>query len=233
MTGFRVEDLSGYLPSESDAKLIYWNKKNNGSFNYLLSTAKKMNVENNLAYSSQIHSNSIAVIESPGMVGEYDSLVTKKYGIIIAIQVADCVPIYITHKESGVIGLIHAGWRGSNLGITKDTINLIEKDFHVSPTDITIFVGPSIRSCCYEIGKEVAEKFTEENIILRGKNNYYLDLININVEQLIIAGIQNHNIRIDKRCTMCSNNFLHSFRRDGKKAGRNVCLFAHKGIIRK
>ena len=233
MSGFRVEDLSKDLFFKSEPYLIYWNKKNNGNSNYLLSSAKKMNLENNLAYSSQIHSNSIAIVESPGMIGEYDSLITKKYGILLGIQVADCLPIFIADKNKSIIGLIHAGWRGSDLGVTRNTVALIKKDFHVSPTDIITFIGPSIRSCCYEVGEEVAERFDSKHLIRNSNNHYYLDLVGVNLEQLKIAGLKNHNIRIDKRCTRCSKGILHSFRRDGKRAGRNVCFISHKGFTAK
>ena len=192
-----------------------------------------MNLDNNLAYSSQVHSNSIGIVESPGMIGEYDSLITKKYGILLAIQVADCLPIFIADKNKSIIGLIHAGWRGSNLGVTRDTIALIKKDFHVSPTDIIIFIGPSIRSCCYEVGEEVAGRFDSKHLIRNSNNHYYLDLVDVNLEQLKIAGLKNHNIRIDKRCTRCSKGLLHSFRRDGQRAGRNVCFISHKGFTAK
>lgn len=233
MSGFRVEDLSKDLSFKSEPYLIYWNRKNNENSNYLLSSAKKMNLENNLAYSSQVHSNSIAIVESPGMIGEYDSLITKKYGILLAIQVADCLPIFIADKNKSIIGLIHAGWRGSNLGVTRDTIALIKKDFHVSPTDIIIFIGPSIRSCCYEVGEEVAGRFDSKHLIRNSNNHYYLDLVDVNLEQLKIAGLKNHNIKIDKRCTRCSKGILHSFRRDGQRAGRNVCFISHKGLAAK
>ena len=231
MSGFRVEDLSKDLSFKSEPYLIYWDRKNNGNSNYLLSCAKKMNLDNNLAYSSQVHSNSIGIVESPGMIGEYDSLITKKYGILLAIQVADCLPIFIADKNKSIIGLIHAGWRGSNLGVTRDTIALIKKDFHVSPTDIITFIGPSIRSCCYEVGEEVAERFDSKHLIRNSNNHYYLDLVDVNLEQLKIAGLKNHNIRIDKRCTRCSKGFLHSFRRDGQRAGRNVCFISLKNFI--
>jgi len=233
MSGFRIEDLSRDLSFKSEPYLIYWDRKNNGNSNYLLSSAKKMNLENNLAYSSQVHSNSIAIVESPGRIGEYDSLITNNYGILLAIQVADCLPIYLSDKNKSIIGLIHAGWRGSKLGITRDTISLIKKDFHVSPTDIIIFIGPSIRSCCYEVGEEVAKKFDNKHLIRNSNNHYYLDLVDVNLEQLKIAGLKNHNIRIDERCTSCSKGILHSFRRDGKRAGRNVCFIGHEGLIPK
>ena len=192
-----------------------------------------MNLDNNVAYSLQVHSNSIGIVESPGMIGEYDSLITKKYGILLAIQVADCLPIFIADKNKSIIGLIHAGWRGSNLGVTRDTIALIKKDFHVSPTDIITFIGPSIRSCCYEVGEEVAERFDSKHLIRNSNNHYYLDLVDVNLEQLKIAGLKNHNIRIDKRCTKCCKGLLHSFRRDGQRAGRNVCFISHKGLTAK
>ena len=102
MSGFRIEDLSRDLSFKSEPYLIYCDRKNNGNSNYLLSSAKKMNLENNLAYSSQVHSNSIAIVESPGRIGEYDSLISNNYGLLLGIQVADCLPIYISDKNKSI-----------------------------------------------------------------------------------------------------------------------------------
>ena len=45
MSGFRIEDLSRDLSFKSEPYLIYCDRKNNGNSNYLLSSAKKMNLE--------------------------------------------------------------------------------------------------------------------------------------------------------------------------------------------
>ena len=55
-------------------------------------------------------------------------------------------------------------------------------------------------------------------------NCYTLDLHRANLDQLIEAGVRNENISFDKRCTFCSNNGLHSFRRDAEAAGKNICI---------
>jgi YfiH family protein len=75
-----------------------------------------------------------------------------------AITVADCVPIFLAHP-GGVVGLVHAGWRGTAEGILPQALRLFAANGF--PADeLLVHFGPSICGRCYEVGVEVYEHLT-------------------------------------------------------------------------
>lgn len=61
----------------------------------------------------------------------------------------------------GVIGNIHSGWRGTLKRIIKNAIHLMEENFHCNPSDIEIYICPSILKCCFIHIRQMA-KMQEE-----------------------------------------------------------------------
>ncbi|MFB6240654.1 MAG: polyphenol oxidase family protein, partial [Gemmatimonadota bacterium] len=55
----------------------------------------------------------------PGILlaGEADGLTTDEPGTLLAVTVADCVPVFVLDPESGALALLHAGWRGTAAGV--------------------------------------------------------------------------------------------------------------------
>ena len=218
-----------HLNDVADTRLIHGLVKEEGLFDSLLSVSAQLHLGDKLAYAHQVHSKRVFIVDSPGITSRCDGLITKNAQITLAIQVADCIPLYIAEKTGKLVGLVHAGWRGSVLGVSYEAIMIMRRKFNIHTSDIFTFLGPSIRSCCYEVGSEVAKHFPDHHLIEKGENKYSLDLIGVNLDQLKIAGIKNNNISIDKRCTYCSTDGLHSFRRDEEFAGRNICFISGRG----
>jgi copper oxidase (laccase) domain-containing protein len=93
------------------------------------------------------------------------------------------------------------------------------------PSDLVAALGPSIGACCYEVGEELRDAFGPEGAAFfrpgpRGKP--HLDVRAANVRQLEAAGVPAAQIHHVPDCTMCRADLYHSFRRDGKDAGRMV-----------
>lgn len=166
----------------------------------------------------QIHSNLI-VKDKDGVEG--DGIYTSSKDIAITIKVADCVPILISAEKGKKIIVLHSGWKGTYLQIAEKALSLFE------PEDCdALWIGPSIRSCCYEVPKERCEnfikKFGKSNGILFEESR--LDLPVINCEMFKSKGIPKEKIYIDGRCTCCDKEIFASFRRDKEKAKRMVLL---------
>lgn len=102
----------------------------------------------------QVHGDRVVVVEAPGAAGEADALLTTSPGLPLAVFTADCVGVVVEGDRA--VGVAHAGWRGARAGVIRRLIEAFESA-GVEPRTATI--GPHIRSCCFEVGPEVAAEF--------------------------------------------------------------------------
>jgi polyphenol oxidase len=174
----------------------------------------------------QIHS---AIVKNARSVmgknagGEADALISKEAGVIVGIRTADCVPILLVDPSTLVVAAIHAGWRGTAEGIAASAVRSLMSEWQIDPRNLRAAIGPSIGSCCYEVGPEVAQRFG-----IRVSRPVHLDLPAINEMQLRAAGVS--NIWKSGACTFCAMTGVaanegyrfHSFRREREAAGRMV-----------
>lgn len=88
-----------------------------------------------------------------------DALITDRPGLLLAVQVADCLPILLVDTKRRVVAAVHAGWRGTMKRISEKTVGEMRARFGCRPQDIRAAIGPGIHRCCYEVGREVVERF--------------------------------------------------------------------------
>jgi YfiH family protein len=164
----------------------------------------------------QKHTNRVMVFDNNFEPGIADAVVTKQKGVLVGVQVADCVPILVYDKEKKVISAVHAGWRGTAAEILKKTIKVFFDKFYSSPSDILIAMGPSIKSCCYGVGNEVikaVQKVTGKGDYFMTKGGRYcLDLPAANKYQAVSLGIKPENIWESCECTSCLPEKYYSYR---------------------
>ncbi|MCQ2204793.1 MAG: peptidoglycan editing factor PgeF [Bacteroidales bacterium] len=188
---------------------------------------KEMGLESlELCGANQIHSANIACIEKTGVsiLDSVDALITTLPGTGIYMLTADCVPILVEDAENGVVAAIHAGWRGTAEQITAKTIRKIKKEYNSQPQELKVYIGPHIKSCCFEVGEEVVRGIGEKYIDGYSENNKpKINLTKANIDQLLSEGIMESNINVDSRCTCCSG--LPSWRRE-KTADRIGSIIA-------
>jgi hypothetical protein len=177
-----------------------------------------------ISFQRQIHSDIITVVTHPGVVGESDALITTKRNLGLAISAADCTPVFIYDSENKIIAGVHSGWRGTEKQILLLTIQKLETDFGSRLDNLYVYVGPSISQRFYEVGPEVADLFNSI-YVAQDKGKLYLDILSINVDLIEDYGVPINQIEISPYCTYQEKNILHSYRRDGKNAGR------HLGVI--
>ncbi len=178
-----------------------------------------------IIYSKQTHSDIIKISSNNSFIGVCDAIVSNNKNHILGIQVADCLPIFIVNRRENIFSLVHSGWRGSFKKILSKTVIFIEKKFNVKKKDFLFFFGPSIHQCCYKVGFDVSSKFESKHSIKKN-DNYMLNLLSVNIDQLVSIDINKNQILFDERCTVCSIKKFHSFRRDGEFSGRNICYLS-------
>jgi len=180
----------------------------------------------NLAVPEQVHSAVVEFATFPGMYPAADGLITQDPDIILTLNVADCVPIYLYDPSKKIIGLVHSGWRGTVENIVLNAIQLIEKN-GAETSDIRCFLGPAIGICCYEVDGEVAKKFDDKAKVKMEERKWRVGLHEQIRLQLASVGVQKKNIRPSDICTYESQGY-HSYRRDGEKSGRMVAFLKLK-----
>ncbi len=109
-----------------------------------------------------------------------DAVITNLKGIGVGILTADCSPILAHDSESGFILAIHAGWKGALAGICENALNSL-KDLGVDIENISVAIGPTISTKCYEVKLDFVEGFIKtdpyfENFFLKKDSNYFFDL---------------------------------------------------------
>ncbi|OQY20188.1 MAG: hypothetical protein B6I34_08865 [Anaerolineaceae bacterium 4572_32.1] len=180
-----------------------------------------------IATGYQVHGASAALIDlkDRGCVRPAtDILLTDRPGIPLMQRFADCTPLILYDPARRVLGLAHAGWRGTVRGVALKAVQTMTRAFGSRPIDIVAGVGPSIGPCCYEIGPEVAEQvrgaFSEGDGWLRSQGNgaLHLDLWTANREQLQAAGVG--QVEVADLCTACHTGEFFSHRAENGRTGR-------------
>ena len=145
-----------------------------------------------------------------------DAVITTQFDMPLCLLSADCLPLVFWQQQENIIGIAHAGWRGLKAGIAFKTVQRIKQTYKCSPEEIRVFIGPGLRSCCYEVSSDFKQYFP--NYVFRSKNRFYLDLLKITFAQLFEAGIAEKNIIDSALCTKCNKDVFFSFRgRDKNK----------------
>lgn len=140
--------------------------------------ARHLQIPESWATVRQVHGNVTRRVESPGMAGEADALWTTTPGLPLAVFTADCFGV-VLHAENAV-GIAHAGWRGTVGRVVERLRDDMDASGHAA---IRAELGPGIRSCCFEVGPEVAERF-EHNVSETTWGTTSVDLPAAIVEQL-------------------------------------------------
>jgi YfiH family protein len=109
----------------------------------------------------QIHSPGVVVADQPWTPESRpraDAVVTRTPRLAIGVSTADCGPLLLADAEAGVVGAVHAGWRGAFSGVIEATIAAMET-LGAKRARIAAALGPTIRQPNYEVGPEFVERF--------------------------------------------------------------------------
>jgi copper oxidase (laccase) domain-containing protein len=153
--------------------------------------------------------------------GEADAILAPlrvPESVLLGIQTADCVPIILT-AENGV-ALIHAGWRGFAQGIVEQVCSALFSEFGKITS---ASIGPCAGGQRYEVGREVIVDIGESRAVYKTDaqtNSCYLDMQS-SVAMVLSSYVDPEMIWKANACTI-SDVAFHSYRREGKTAGRNL-----------
>lgn len=149
-------------------------------------------------------------------LGEGDALVTARPDVLMAIGVADCVPVFLLDPAARVSGLAHAGWRGIAAGVVERALDCM-LGLGAELERIRAHLGPAICGRCYEVGPEVpAALGLEEGI-------RYVNLRACVEARAVARGLPPAAVTISQSCTRCDGDLFYSYRA-GDSAGRMCAI---------
>lgn len=159
---------------------------------------------------------------------EGDVWVTASADVVLTIRTADCVPILLVAPRARAVAAVHAGWRGTLDGAIEAAIAALMARYDARVDEISAAIGPAIGGCCYAFGAEHLEAFRArfgdeiEAAWRRDGDATFLDLPRVCRRALERAGVDREAIHAIGPCTAEHPDELHSYRRDGAHAGRQL-----------
>ena len=155
---------------------------------------------------------------------EGDGYITNERNVVLGVKAADCVPILFEAEKDGqilAVGAVHAGWRGTVAGIAPKCVEMLCREYRLSPQAVRAAIGPCIHKCCYEVGSDLKDavdfslgkEISEQYVTACGDGeHYFCDLPGINRELLLHAGLPQDNIDTVNKCTCCEPSLFYSHR---------------------
>jgi YfiH family protein len=143
-----------------------------------------------------------------------DAVLSDRSDVVLSVRTADCLPILLYHP-SGIIGAIHAGRKGTDLGILKQTLQSLKAEWGVEK-GVQLWFGPAICTDCYQVARDSDVRYD-----LRAKNKQQAESVYpTNSIQIIDS----------EHCTFHDNQHWYSYRREGAGVPMNysyICLRAN------
>jgi hypothetical protein len=201
-------------------------------------------------YAEQVHGTNIVVVGAgergagcdsrESAIQAADGLLTAEVGVALNLMYADCVPLYFYDPVRRVVGLAHAGWKGTVGNIAREAVRRMAETFGSKPEELLAAIGPSIGVCCYEVDEAVAAKVRpvlekigatpaeRVQVLQNGRTTgkYMLDLQTFNRLLLMEAGILSAHIELSHLCTSCNTDRFFSHRAEGGRTGRMAAWIA-------
>jgi polyphenol oxidase len=185
----------------------------------------------------QVHGASVSVVRrgalsSAARTGQdnADIMITDDRDVALAIRTADCVPVLIADRRTGVVAAAHAGWRGLAAAAPQATVVALAREFGSRPGDLVAAIGPSISAARYEVGQDVRDRFEAARFERPHLDRWFAEGTRAGHwqfdgwqsarDQLEMAGVPAEQVHVAGLCTSAHEGLFCSYRRDGAGAGR-------------
>jgi hypothetical protein len=184
----------------------------------------------------QVHGKTILFSEAPRPPEKKhppaDGIFTDKPEVTLIMRFADCVPLVFHDPIRKVVGIVHAGWQGTLLGIGAEAVSAIHQRYGSLASDLRVGLGPSICGKCYQVGEEVRKQFLKawgndaDQFFTKTVSSLYLDLWRANEHVLRQAGVE--HIENSGFCTAENPDEWYSYRKEKGITGRFAVVIALK-----
>ncbi|MBO4421845.1 MAG: peptidoglycan editing factor PgeF [Clostridia bacterium] len=186
-----------------------------------------------LVCAEQIHSTSVVYADgTKKRFSGADGFVTDVPGVFAAVKTADCQPILFADPENRIVGVCHAGWRGTVGHIAAVTVEKMT-GLGAKRENIVAAAGPCIGKCCFEVKEDFVAAVEKADasllgFIVRRGGAYFADMNGMNLKIMKDCGLSEENIFVCGECTCCSPDKYYSHRRQKGVRGTMMSVIGIK-----
>jgi YfiH family protein len=172
---------------------------------------------------TQVHGDRVVRVDAGPLADpRADASVTDRPGCVLAVQVADCLPLLLCDREGREVAAVHAGWRGLAAGI----IGRAVRAFRAPARALLAWTGPAIGARAYAVGADLRTRFVaaapaSASAFTRHDGEWHMDLAALARQQLHAAGVA--AVSAADHCVWTEPERFFSYRRDGV-TGRMAAL---------
>jgi len=174
---------------------------------------------------TQVHGTRVADADAEAGIppAAADAAVSRQRGRVLAIQVADCLPVLFASHDGAVVAAAHAGWRGLCAGVLEAAVAAMQVD----PRHMVAWLGPAIGKEHFEVGEEVRAAFLAHDpgaadaFVGNARGLWQCDLLLLARQRLATVGLG--GVSAANLCTFAASERCFSYRRDGR-TGRMAAL---------
>lgn len=148
-----------------------------------------------------------------------DAIILPTTEIAITMRLADCLPVVLFDPKQRVAALIHGGWRSLLQNIIPLTIQRMQIEFHVNPSNTYAWIGPSLRSCCNVVHPPIVQGYFSEwkQYITSSSKGIMVDLQHAAIKHFLDNGLLREHIIDSELCTYHNEEF-YSFRKQSESS---------------
>ena len=163
----------------------------------------------------QVHGARLLRVPSRETAPRADALFTTEPGVAVGVRTADCVPMLLACTTPRAVAAVHAGWRGAAAGIAERAVREFVAALGAEPEHLLVAIGAHIGPCCYEVDDPVRDAIADASVFRAAERegHYMLDLFQLNLRQLLAAGIGEERVWRVGGCTSCHPELYPSYRR--------------------
>jgi polyphenol oxidase len=171
-------------------------------------------------HARQVHGAELSVHAAAPLRGLHlgdgiDGHVSRVPGLLLAVSVADCVPVFLVDARRRALALLHAGWKGVAGGILEAGLARMLAEFESTAADLWMHCGPAICGHCYEVGPEVHASVRPDLPTPHAPTP--IDLRAALAARALDHGLAAERITLSSHCTLCGG------------AGEPGSFFSHRG----
>ena len=172
----------------------------------------------------QVHGDRVVTVSRPGAEAgaKADAAVSAEARCVLAVLAADCAPVALLSRE-GVVGVVHAGWRGLLGGVVEQAVGTARG---LGATEIRAVLGPCIQAECYEFGPDdldaVAARFGDAVRSTTTGGQPALDMpaaVRAALHEVGVTDVDDVDV-----CTACSDEYF-SWRARGELARQALVVW--------